>query len=311
MEKETHRYFSIISHDHLEDIEFWDGNLNRDFKSPEGVQSPESAEVLLTIANLSCRSSLSVLQNILNSNEHISDVEEYVEYVYSSLLDSFGVTSTDLLMLDWLNDEECTTITDAKKMFIDCAENIFSVAPKFCDAIASNANESQEGFRIANMINALSMVMPPDILYRPIPAILKSTGEIVYCDCFAADSAFDALYLCFVLTVREKKIVRRCNVCGDYFIPMAKSNEVYCKNCRKTTYDTKIKQNEVLKTYRTVYKTQNARKQRNSHRPYIVEKFEKWKDFARLKLQQCQSQEITLEEMKKAISSDSWLYDAR
>lgn len=307
MKKETHRYFSIISHQNLEDLEFWDYELDRDFNSPAGMQAPDSAEILLTVANFDCESSLATIDKILKSHRHLCDMGKYTESVHSSLLAFFGDTVADLLMLSWQNDNECTTIAAVKDLLTTTAENIFSFAASFCNAISSDLDKDQKGSRIATVINTFSMTFPPDILYRPIPALSKSTGEIIYCDSFAADSAFAALYLCFVLTVREKKQIRRCKVCGKYFIPSAKSNEIYCKSCRKTTYDTKIKQDEILKTYRTIYKTQNARKQRNSHRPHIAEKFAKWKEYAKSKLQQCQIQEITLEEMKEAISSDSWI----
>lgn len=309
MDKGQRRYFSIMSHNDLDDLEFWDDELDYRVNSPTGMQSPEPAEILLSVANFNSESNLSTIAKILEENSSLLDFDKYAESVYSSIFDSFGSTVANMMMLSWENDNDCTTIVEVKDLFAATLENMFSLAASFCDSIASDLDTNHDGYRIASIISALSMTIPPDILYRPIPAISKATGEIVYCDAFSADSTTEALYLCFVLTVRDKKQIRRCKVCGKYFIPAAKSNEIYCRSCRKTTYDTKIKQDEILSAYRTIYKTQNARKQRNSHRPHIVDKFEKWKEYAKSKLQQCQNQEITLEEMRAAISSDSWIND--
>lgn len=309
MNKEYHRYFSIILHNHFEDLELWDDELDRKFNSSIGMQSLGPTEILLCVANFNSESSLSTIAKILEENSSLLDLDKYVESVYSSMFDSFGSTIADLILLNWQNDNDCTTIATAKDLFTTTAEKIFSLAASFCDSISSDLGKDHKDYRIASVISAASMALLPDILYRPIPAISKTTGEIVYCDAFSADSTTVALYLCFFLTVKEKQQIRRCKVCGKYFIPAAKNNEIYCRNCRKTTYDTKIKQDEILSTYRTVYKTQNARKQRNSHRPHIADKFEKWKEYAKSKIQQCQNQEITLEEMREAISSDSWIND--
>ena len=102
-------------------------------------------------------------------------------------------------------------------------------------------------------------------------------------------------------------MIQRCKMCGEFFFPISKSDEVYCSKCRNVSYDLKIKDNEILKTYRTIYKTQNARKQRNAHIANISNRFDKWKTLAKEKLQQCTDGEISLEEMKDQISSDDWI----
>lgn len=112
-----------------------------------------------------------------------------------------------------------------------------------------------------------------------------------------------------------------CRNCDRLFIPITRSDEIYCDNiykngktCKQLGYEIKVNNDEVLKTYRTVYKTQNARKQRRlkeaSNQIYIQrinERFLDWSNYAKEKLQECQQGIIKLEEFKKLINSDNWL----
>lgn len=309
MDIRKRRFFSIISCEDLDDFEFLDEELDKSLNSHSIIQTTDTTEILLTIANFDTKSSLSTIAKILEDNDHLSDLNKYVEAVCFSMRDTFGDTVADLIMMSLQNSDECTTIEESKVFIFENAEIFFSLASSFCHAISSDFKKSQGVPKIASMINAISMTIPKAIYYRPIPALSKSTGNIAFFDSFSTDNTSYALYLCFVFSFREKKQIRTCKVCRKYFIPSFKSNEIYCKNCRKTTYDTKIKQDEILNAYRTIYKTQNARKQRNSHRPNIEEKFEKWKEYARLNLQKCKNHEITLDEMREAISSDGWIND--
>lgn len=109
--------------------------------------------------------------------------------------------------------------------------------------------------------------------------------------------------------------VKRCKNCGKYFIPTSRSDEIYCDNlyktsgrtCKQVGYENKVLNNEILREYRKIYKTQNARKQRNSHIPQIAERFKAWTEFARKQLESCQNGEQSLDSMVAAISGDSWM----
>lgn len=306
MEKGKHRYFTVISHGHIKDLDFWDEDLACEIKCNAEMRAREPTGVLLSIANI--KPYLSEIEKMLEKSEHLVNIESFRSSAESLITERFGGTVVNLIMLDWPGNEEFATIAEAKEWFAYNFEKMSSLATKFCWAISSDLNKEESGSRIATIINTVSSTRFSDILYVPMPAVSTVSGEIVYCDCFSADSAADAIYLCFVLLVREKKQIRCCKVCGRFFVPSTKINEIYCKDCRKTTYDTKIKLDEILSAYRTIYKTQNARKQRNLHRPCIIERFEQWKKYAKMKLQQCQNQDITLDEMRTAISSDDWIY---
>ena len=92
-----------------------------------------------------------------------------------------------------------------------------------------------------------------------------------------------------------------------YFVPVSKKDEIYCSNCRAVSYDKKIRGDEILSSYRKIYKTQSARKARNAHRPQIDEKFDSWKRLAISKRNDCKAGFITLAEMEAAISTQEWL----
>ena len=114
--------------------------------------------------------------------------------------------------------------------------------------------------------------------------------------------------------LKLKSIICKCENCGKLFIPLARSDEKYCdytymdgKSCKQLGYENKVKNDGVLSQYRKIYKTQNARKQRNSHIPQIAERFKAWAEFAKKQLESCQNGEQSLDSMVEAISGDSWM----
>lgn len=118
--------------------------------------------------------------------------------------------------------------------------------------------------------------------------------------------------------VQMKKIgidIKRCENCGKYFVPETRSDEIYCNNifkgnrtCRQIGYENKVNGNEVLREYRKIYKTQNARKQRNKDNIQGLEqRFSDWSAYAKEQLVKCQNGEITLAEMRANISPTDWM----
>ena len=108
--------------------------------------------------------------------------------------------------------------------------------------------------------------------------------------------------------------IKKCVNCGKYFIPKTRSDEIYCdyedyfgKSCRQKGYENKVNNDAVLKEYRKIYKTQNARKQRNKHKPNIEELFKKWHIDAKEFLRKCQNNEISIGDMIEKISGTDWM----
>lgn len=151
-----------------------------------------------------------------------------------------------------------------------------------------------------------------DMQYHPI---LGYCGEkFTFVNAFLLTDVLSTINLASLIALKEDKIIRKCKNCGEYFSPKARSDELYCskiningKTCKEVGYDNKVKDDDVLRTYRKIYKTQNARKQRNQHKKNIEEKFGTWKNFAKEQLKACQNGEITLKEFEVNISSNNWM----
>ena len=128
--------------------------------------------------------------------------------------------------------------------------------------------------------------------------------------------SFDDVVKYDMINLFKKNIkINICENCGQYFVPIKRNDEKYCnfnylngKSCRDVGYENKVNANEILKTYRTIYKTQNARKQRNKDNIIDIEnKFRKWTVYAKEQLNLCQNGKIDLEQMKANISKNDWL----
>lgn len=130
------------------------------------------------------------------------------------------------------------------------------------------------------------------------------SGDIIY-----YFNSFDDLVLFdFYQMSVEKPIVKQCANCGKYFIPISRSDEIYCDNeyrnektCKQLGYEVKVSKDELLKPYRTAYKTQHAKMQRNkTNMPNYKKKyFDVWVSEAKKKLKQAKDGSITANEFKQ------------
>lgn len=128
--------------------------------------------------------------------------------------------------------------------------------------------------------------------------LLQSAGDI-YSVCA------HSFYLLFSANTKVKK----CKNCGEYFVPLNRSDELYCcrmqkngKRCRELDYADKIDTDVLLSIYRTAYKTHNARKQRTKKNNLQAEqKFKEWVVFAKKLLDHAKAGELTVEEYAELI----------
>lgn len=103
--------------------------------------------------------------------------------------------------------------------------------------------------------------------------------------------------------------IKRCRNCGEYFVPLNRSDEQYCcrmqkngKRCRDLDYSDKIDTDKLLSIYRTAYKTHNARKQRTKKNNINAEeKFKSWIVFAKQLLEHAKAGELSIEEYSELI----------
>lgn len=114
---------------------------------------------------------------------------------------------------------------------------------------------------------------------------------------------------CFQMLILSNTKIRKCRNCGQYFVSVNRSDELYCsrvqkngKMCRELGYSAKIQGDDLLLIYRTAYKTHNARKQRNlKNRAGAEQEFKDWVVFAKRLLAQAQAGEISSGDFKELI----------
>lgn len=151
-----------------------------------------------------------------------------------------------------------------------------------------------------------------DLKYNPIMGYCGD--RFTFLNAFILTDALSVVNMAAIIIINENTAIHRCAHCGDYFIPASRSDEIYCdkrlpngKTCKNVGYEKKVEKDDVLREYRKIYKTQNARKQRNQHRPNIEANFDRWKAAAKMALNSCQSGNIALAEMIERISGTAWM----
>lgn len=300
-----------------------DGFNSDDYEMPGSESKHDDSSVvkqgeyLVYLANLDEDQKKSLFQCFENSNSQIS-LREYANRVRKKLSGKCGIHLANILTLNIenrLREAEETTksvssllsLSDVRRHLREDLEYAVKLAHQYCAALSTTAQKDDPFHLTAGTIAMIIDLMPHEILYNPRVVVSKSTGKVLCCNGYGVSSIADALHLFFILVITQDAVVSVCKNCGKYFIPVSKRDEVYCPKCRNVSYDTKIKDDSVRKAYRTIYKTQNARKQRNSHIRNIEQRFDNWKQFAKIKLNACINGEITPEEMEQMISSDEWL----
>lgn len=248
----------------------------------------------------------------LKSNENI---EEQLKSCYSDLC-SFVEDDiiASMIMMNNINEY----ITGRKKKISTIKKEILSQFKYLCfiaDAFAQVLSNTIEGADIKKwvLVDGLCMFSKEsDISYQVVPGFTADGNG--FAEIYIINNAQAAIYFDAVQTMKKGIQIKRCQNCNKYFVPLVRSDEIYCDNifengktCKQLGYENKVKNDEVLSQYRKIYKTQNARKQRNSHIPQIAERFKAWADFAKKQLESCQKGEQSLSDMIAAISGDSWM----
>lgn len=210
--------------------------------------------------------------------------------------------------------------------------NLISIKPGI--AIPDWSEAEIEFINFASFVSVLEQ-MPEDQInvFKDSPSFMPSNpwerGECGFNVHFSFDRPIHATVLSFKsifdallydgYEVRENNVrPTRCQNCGKLFFPHVRSDEIYCnhifrngKTCKELGYEMKIEADQIMKEYRRIYKMQNARKQRNSHRLQIAEYFDNWKLKAKEQLSACKRGDITIEEMINRISGEEWMTGAK
>jgi hypothetical protein len=137
---------------------------------------------------------------------------------------------------------------------------------------------------------------------------LSISNEVYY--------TYDIRHVLFVefqkLLLMDKCSIRKCENCGDFFIPTSRSNEVYCdkvysagKTCKQVGFYNRLMNDESMileKEYRKAYKTKNAQKQRQSvgksesYKKALNDKRDKWAEEGAKKLVDVKNNKMTSDE---------------
>lgn len=206
--------------------------------------------------------------------------------------------------------------------------NLISIKPEI--AIPDWSETDMEFINFSAFVNVLEKMPEYQLsIFRDQPPFIPSNpwerGEYGFNAHFSFDrpikatilsfeSVFDALLYDGYEAKENKVKPTRCQNCGKLFFPHARSDEIYCnhifrngKTCKELGYEMKVESDQIMKEYRRIYKMQNARKQRNSHKPKIAEYFDSWKFKAKEQLSSCKHGDITIEEMINRISGEEWM----
>lgn len=298
------------------DFEPLDSEIN--LHGEDGATAITANDIFLFFANLSCDDyNRRLIIDILSSVFSDTDITEEKVAAFKNKALSFFPE----FFIDFLITSICALAEDDIKDVTDLPEVVVAMPCKIANRMAETLCEPDKEIdtdrtnksTLVSLLCAFSHFdLGLDLSYQPV--LGTCNGNFTFLNAISFKDALSTINFAVLTILKDSTIIRKCKNCGAFFVPSVRSDELYCnrklangKTCKSIGYDSKIKKDNILSTYRKIYKTQNARKQRNLHRPNIEGKFLTWKLFAKKELKKCQDGEITLEEMISAISSDEWI----
>ena len=102
--------------------------------------------------------------------------------------------------------------------------------------------------------------------------------------------------------------IKKCQNCGMYFIPKAKTDEIYCdypkensKTCRELgafqSYTERLKQNKAMGEYRRTYQQKFMQVRKDKNNTKLAKDFETWKKQAKEKINDMKKGKLTENEV--------------
>lgn len=115
----------------------------------------------------------------------------------------------------------------------------------------------------------------------------RAFNRMYYCAYGFSDIVSFDVYKAF----ERQVLIKRCKLCGKAFLPVARSDELYCQNifknnrtCADIAFEMLSKQKPFYSAYRSAYKAIHAHIKRMESKKYWESKFEDWKIDATSKL---------------------------
>lgn len=135
----------------------------------------------------------------------------------------------------------------------------------------------------------------------------RTFNRMYYCTYGFSDLISFDVYRAF-----EKQVLfKRCKLCGKAFLPVARSDELYCQNiyrgtrtCSDVAFEMLSKQNPFYFAYRSAYKAMHARMKRMGSTEYWESRLRSWKIEAR-------SKQIEFESKGDLEGFKQWLEDSK
>lgn len=276
-------------------------------------------ELLLKFANLyQDQPLLEHLSELLVSSVQ-DELESYLTEKHEQLKPILGELMADIIMFDYINPIVRRSYKGKRPSVMNYAKRIVCGLNKLCmmadsdTALACRASSSEHSYFLFAMLFEQTGGFNGEVHYGVHP--LYVDGKLVIYDVFTIKSSHSALMFDLACVAKGNVKIKTCKNCGKYFIPSSRSDEIYCDNifkngktCKQLGYEIKVSNDEILRTYRKVYKTQNARKQRNADNiAAIEERFDAWTEKAKVELGKCQEGLITVSQFEDLISSDDWM----
>lgn len=245
-----------------------------------------------------------------------ASVEDYFKKCFKSLKEIIPDKFAEIILMSTQNNyilkkKKSSVLAQNKELNINFHILLLD-SYTMAEAISEANDDSKIKLMFSNLFS-FSGNLYNSVNYGIEPVIYKN--KLILIDLFNVKSELAAIHLDAVGLFKSNIVIKKCENCGKFFIPTSRNDEKYCDNifrnnktCKELGYYEKVINNDVLKTYRTIYKTQNARKQRNKDNiPDVDYRFKQWVEFAKKELEKCKKAIITVEEFKNNISKDSWL----
>lgn len=308
--KENELYISLTKN--VDNLEF----IDEESKS-NPIDIVSEGDIILFFANLSDENRKTIIEKI--EGIEADSINSFFDVCFDRLNNIIEKIYTQIILLDVVkkySKRSKIDITKLKKALIKNLNDIYMMAKAYAMTVDTVTNrEDKPRFLYAVVFDHIGSIHG-DITYGFFPC--KINNELSFVDVYTIRSSHAALIYDLIAIVKENKPFSKCVNCNKFFIPKNRSDEKYCNNiykngktCKQYGYENKVNNNEYLKAYRTIYKTQNARKQRNLKNIKDIDiRFTSWADYAKTQLLHYQSNKLSIEEFKTSISGTEWLKGA-
>lgn len=141
---------------------------------------------------------------------------------------------------------------------------------------------------VEKLINPYLKISSFEAAIRGFSNTVKKKNTIT--SVYSCDSIEDVCMASLYHLLKLGLVIKKCNNCGKYFIPLRRSDAIYCdrispynpsKTCKddgsQRTFEEKLKMDDAEKLRRSVYQVMQMRVRRNPDVEIYKENFEQWK----------------------------------